>query len=127
MILLKNYFVTTSQEVDVIPILPDIRLTIQEAQIPEGLVTITIPVEEANFWIAKEIPKEKLKETKNWDGLNNRSLSLPFKNGDLTLAPKQMIYLVDQSHSGKRREFYVQVLGEKGEAAGARPGARRRR
>ena len=114
-ILLRNYFVGTTKGVDFIPILHDVRLCLKEAQLKEGLVTISIPAEGASLTIA---------QAKNTNGATHRSLSLPFQGGELLLAPKQMIYLVDQGASGKRREFYVQVMGEK-EGPPPRGGPRR--
>lgn len=105
MIFLKSYFATTTKETDFIPIIHDIRFAIRDSQVVDGLATITIPGEEAGLLIAKEVPKEAL-------GFDLRSLSLPVKNKELLLEPKQMIYLIDRSNSGKRREFVVQVFGE---------------
>ena len=105
MIFLKNYFATTTTGVDFIPIIHDIRFAIRDSQAVDGLVTIAIPAEEATLLIAKEAPKEP----PNHD---QRSLSLPVKNKELVLEPKQMIFLIDKGKSGKRREFVVQVFGE---------------
>lgn len=104
-IFLKNYFAATTQGTDCIPIIHDVRFAIRDSQAAEGLVTITIPAEEASLLIARAMPK-------TFDGHAERSLSIPFKNGELILDPKQMIYLIDKSPSGKRREFFVQVMGE---------------
>lgn len=39
-----------------------------------------------------------------------KSLSIPFKDGRLLLAPREPV-LVDLERKGLRREFYVQVVG----------------
>lgn len=114
MIFLKHYFVTTTKQTDVIPIIHDVRFAIRDSQVKEGLITITLPADEASLVVAQEVKKENLPTPQ-------RSLSIPFKNGELILEPKQMIYLIDEGVSAKRREFFVQVLGEKGEAP---PGGR---
>lgn len=115
MIFLKNYFVDTTEKTDCIPIIHDVRFAIRDSQMKEGLVTITLPAGEAGLVLAPETIQEPPA-----DGC--RSLSLPFQNGELLLNPKEMIYLIDRAAKPKRREFVVQVMGEK--AAAAAPAAR---
>jgi len=43
MILLKNYFVNTTEEVDVMTVIHEVNRTIREANATEGAVTITVP------------------------------------------------------------------------------------
>jgi len=121
-IFLKNYFVTTTKETDFIPIIHDVRFAIRDSNIADGLVTISLPGAEAYLLICKE---ERYKDFK---APYNTSLSIPFKNKELLLHPKQMIYLVDVSALGKRREFHVQVMGEAAQTGRQqRPQARRQR
>lgn len=113
MIFLKNYFVSTTKEIDFIPIIHDIRSCLQDSQIKEGLVTIHLPENGASFWLTTNSPAESLR--KIWEEEKPfafPSLSLPFQKKELVLGPKQRIYLVDTRTTPKRREFYVQVLGE---------------
>lgn len=105
MIFLKSYFATTTKATDFIPIIHDVRFAIRDSQIVDGLATILVPAEEGGLLIAKEAPKEA-------PSGELRSLSLPVKNRELLLEPKQMIYLVDRSNTGRRREFVVQIFGE---------------
>lgn len=125
MIFLKNYFISTTKQADLIPILHDVRLAIREAQVLEGLVTISLPGDEASLLITKEISKGNAAEAKNLSGA--RSLSIPFTKGELVLEPKQMIYLLDKRSTQRRREFHVQVLGETEAKGEGRAPARRRR
>lgn len=118
MIFLKNYFVTSTKGTDVIPIIHDVRFAIRDSQMKEGLVTVTLPDQGASLVVASEADQEKKPNPQ-------RSLSLPFKKGELVLDPKQMIFLIDESPAAKRREFFVQVMGEK-EAAPSRGAAPRR-
>lgn len=118
MVFLKSYFVSTTKETDCIPILHDVRFAIKDSQIPEGLVTITIPGPEAGLRIA---PAEK----KEPNGEFFPALSLPFKNNELLLEPQQMLFLIDKSNTGKRREFFVQVMGDKPQAQQPARGRRR--
>jgi len=129
-IFLKNYFVSTTGEIDFIPIIHDVRFAIRDSKIQEGLVTISMPGEAAHILICKEDAKKSLQEKyKTLEGSSYTSQSIPFKNRELLLNPKQAIYLVDLSDQGKRREFHVQVFGESPpeRQRGGRPGPRRQR
>lgn len=97
----------TTGEIDFIPIIHDIRYAIRDSQIVDGLVTISIPADGSGLLVSP-LQQNQLKHTDPYP----ISLSLPFQKKELILDPKQMIYLVDFSKSGKRREFFVQVLGD---------------
>lgn len=118
MIFLKNYFVSTTKETDCVPILHDVRFAIRDSQIPEGLVTITIPGQDASLLIAPEGLEKPLEGC-------SPSFSLPFKNNEILLEPKQMLYLIDKTNTGKRREFFVQVMGDKPQPQQPQRGRRR--
>jgi len=106
-VFLKNCFVTTTSDIDCIPIIHDVRYAIRDSQINDGLVTITIPGSDASLWISQSQEGfEKLSQH------HCPSLSLPFQKKELILDPQLMIYLIDFSKTGKRREFCVQVLGD---------------
>lgn len=127
MIFLKTYFVSTTKEVDFIPVIHDIQFAIRDSQVSEGLATINIPGGEAVLLVASEEEKEKLqKEFKSGEGLFLTSLSIPFQKKELLLEYKQMVYLVDKSPSARRREFQVQILGEEPKQGDARGGQPRR-
>lgn len=100
MIFLKNYFVATTKGTDFIPIIHDLRYAIRDSQMEEGLITFTVTENGAGFALNKEshppLP----------------SFSIPFRKKELLLAPKQMIYLIDTTATGKRREFWIQIMGE---------------
>lgn len=113
MIFLKNFFVSSSPAVDFIPIHHDVALSIRESGCNNGLATIHLPESGALLWITTEAPTETLQ--KIWQKekrLTPTFLSLPFQKKELLLGPKQHIYLVDTTDLSKRREFYVQVMGE---------------
>lgn len=124
MVFLKNVFISTSRGVDVIPVLHDIRFAIRDSTFVRGLVTVTLPSSGAGFVIAPEAEREKTKET---TAPLLPSLSIPFQNGELVLAPRQTVFLIDKSSEGKRREFYVQVLGEPAQQPAAAKGPAQRR
>ncbi|MDO8527544.1 MAG: hypothetical protein Q7T03_07655 [Deltaproteobacteria bacterium] len=114
MVFLKNYFVGTTQEIDFIPIIHDVRFAVHDSQIADGLATIGVPESGASLLVTTQSleelleRKEKLKMVEGF----NMSLSIPFQKKELILNPKQIIYLVDFTAQPKRREFYVQVMGE---------------
>ena len=121
MIFLKNYFVNTTKAVDCIPIIHDVRYAIRDSQVANGLVTVTIPASGAGLMIS-----ERGKEEEKNNLSRPATLSIPLRNKELLLDPKQMIYLVDFSDTGKRREFYVQVFGDNPPAQQPPQGGRRR-
>lgn len=120
MIFLKNYFVNTTKEVDYIPVIHDVRYAIRDSQAVNGLVTVTVPASGAGLMISERGKEEE----------NNLSrlatLSIPLRNKELLLDPKQMIFLVDFSDTGKRREFYVQIFGDNPPPQQPPQGGRRR-
>ena len=112
--LLKSCFVGTTEKIDFISIIHDVRFAIRDAPLADGLVTIIIPKNGAALLVTDQTPdqlKEGAEKFKAMDGLHT-SLSLPFQKKELMLDPKRMIYLVDFSDAAKRREFYVQILGD---------------
>lgn len=117
------------------PIIHDVRYAIRDSQMTDGLVTIHIPGDGASLLLTKEGEPKNLRERfKNPAGAGLSagvsSLSLPFQKKELVLEPKQMIYLIDTTAKEKRREFWVQVMGEAPQAqtpAGQRPPARPKR
>ncbi|MBI1908936.1 MAG: YjbQ family protein [Deltaproteobacteria bacterium] len=111
MIFLKSYFVATTTGVDKINIIHDVKRAMRESTILKGLVTITPPAGKALLTVTTE---EELKAA----GLvQARSLTLPVEKGDLLLAPREQIFLIDSDPSGRRREFWVQVIGDGAGAA----------
>ncbi|MDP2600043.1 MAG: hypothetical protein Q8P84_04825 [Deltaproteobacteria bacterium] len=114
MIFIKSYFVKTTQAIDFIPIIHDVRYAIRDSQAVNGLVTIAIPAAGASLFVS-DLKKDRLQESGEQFKSPERatvSLSLPFQKKELLLDPKQMIYLVDATGDGKRREFLVHILGE---------------
>lgn len=113
-IFLKNYFVATAKAIDFIPVIHDIRYAVRDSQMTDGLVVVYLPGDDAFLVKISEDTQENLKKNfEKWGSAPQcSSLTLPFQKRELVLEPKQMIYLVDISQTGKRREFVVQVMGE---------------
>jgi thiamine phosphate synthase YjbQ (UPF0047 family) len=143
MILLKNYFINTTEDVDVISVIHEVNRTIREASATEGVVTITIPESGGAMTIIEPLPeivgllKEALKVypgegvlTKNKRkedidvgpriaaAMLGKSLSLPLSGGKLVLGAREEPVLIDLEKTGRRREFFVQVVAEGGNAQG---------
>lgn len=87
---------------------------------------MTLPQNGASLWMHPEAGHEDLlKKVEELKSHQQRSITLPFQRGELLLAPKEMIYLIDKTDSGKRREFHVTVQGagvdkQEGTPAGGR-------
>lgn len=149
MILLKNYFVNTTEGVDVMSVIHEVNRTIREAAAQEGTVTITVPESGAALTIIEPLPdilgllKDALKVypgegvlTKNRRkeeidvgpriaaAMLGKTLSIPLSAGKLVLGAREEPVLIDLEKTGRRREFVVQVAGEGGGAQGQQaPGA----
>jgi len=125
---IKSYFVGTTQDVDFIPVIHDVRYAVRDSPAIDGLVTITLPAAGASLLVsdlkADQLPgfAEKFKSPEN----RLVSLSLPFQKKELLLDPKQIIYLVDTTNSGKRREFLVHIFGEEPQKPQPQQGGRKR-
>lgn len=137
MIFLRNYFVNTTTQVDVLSIIHDINRTIRESQINEGLVTVVVPAPGCAVTVIEPLPElvTKLKEalkifpgegeaTKNrrkedisiaprvQAAMMGKAISLPLKDGKLVLGLREELVIIDLEGTAKRREFCVQVVGE---------------
>ena len=137
MIFLKKYYVNTTPEVDVLSLIHDIRYAIRDSKATEGLVTVTVPAPAAGVVILEALPElmEQLKTALTifpGEGIEaltrrkeavavgprikgamlGRSLTLPLTHGELVLAPREEVMLVDFETIVQRREFVVQVMSE---------------
>lgn len=139
MILLKNYFVNTTDDVDVMTVIHEVDRTVREANATEGTVIIITPEAGAALALIEPLPdivsalKEALKVfpgegvlTKNRRkeeidvgpriaaSILGKSLTIPLSGGKLILGAREEPVLIDLEKSGKRREFHVQVVAEGG-------------
>lgn len=143
MILLKNFFVNTTEDIDVISIIHETNRAIAEAAVPEGLASIIVPAPGGALAIIETLPDmiEQLKaairvfpvegiqaKNKRKEDINigsrvaaamlGRTLQIPISGGKLILAPREEVVLVDLETTARRREFYVQVVGDAPQQAG---------
>lgn len=153
MILLKNYFLNTTEGVDLLSVIHEVNRTLREAAVPDGVVTLSIPEPGAGVVLLEPLPDildqfrkalqlfpgegvETLSRRKEEIDVGpriaaamlGRTMSIPFRGGKLLVGAREEPILVDLEKHGRRREFYVQILGEGGEQpqAPARPGTARR-
>ena len=143
MIFLKNYFVNTTDQVDVISVLHEVNYTVKDSKIPDGLVTVVVTEPGGAVTILEPLPdivtqfKEAL-EIFPGEGIETlsrrkepipvaprikaamlgKTVHIPLQDGKLVLGPREEVVLIDFEKGGKRREFYVQVMGEVAAAAG---------
>lgn len=103
MIFLKKCFVSTSEKVDTLSIIHDIRYALRDSKAKEGLVTVVIPKAGAGLALAE------MKETPTQ---GTRTLTLPFAEGQLLLAPREEVFLIDYETRPARREFTIHVMSE---------------
>ncbi len=137
MILLKNYYVNTTSEIDVLTIIHEINATIQESGITEGAVNIIVPEPGGALAIIEPLADitEQFKEALKifpGEGIRTKdkrkeeidvgpriaaamlgnAIQIPFTKGKLVLGAREEPVLIDLEKAVKRREFYVQVIGE---------------
>lgn len=150
MILLKNFYVNTSAEIDVISVIHEVNRAIRESQIHEGTVNVITPAAGAGITIIELLPQvvEHFREatrifpgegveTKNRRkediavsprvraAMLGKFVTVPVSAGRLVLGPREEIVLVDFEPNAKRREFVVQLVGEAPEQKKAPPPRRR--
>lgn len=151
MILLRNYFISTTGEIDVKSVVHEVNRTVRESNAKEGLVTIAVPEPGAALTLIEMLPDvvAQLKEAvRIFPGqgmatkgprkedidvgprvaaaMLGRTLSIPLAEGRLVLGAREEPVLVDLEKGGRRREFCVQIMTETAQAQ-ARPGMRPRR
>jgi len=137
MILLKNYFVNTTDGVDVLTVIHEVQRTIREAGATEGTVTVIVPEAGAALAVIQPLPeivellKEALKvypgegvlaKTRRKEEIDvgpriaaamlGKSLTIPLSEGKLVLGSREEPVLIDLEKTGRRREFSVQVVTE---------------
>jgi thiamine phosphate synthase YjbQ (UPF0047 family) len=157
MIFLRNYFVDTTDSLDCISVVHEMMRTIRESGMNDGLITIMIPEPGAGIGIIEPLPDiiQKFKEaaasfpgagevTKNRrkDDISilprvaaamlGKSASIPLKGQRPVLGAREEPVLLDFTQEGRRREFYIQIMGESEEATKVpqqmrRPGPPQRR
>jgi len=144
MILLKNYFVNTTSDVDVMAIIHEVDQTIKESGASEGIVNFAAPEAGGALALIEMLPDivEQFKEALRifpGEGVRTKdrrkeeidigpriaaamlgkTMQIPLSKGKLVLGVREEPVLIDLEKAGKRREFYVQVVGEPAEGAQA--------
>ncbi|MFH1829581.1 MAG: YjbQ family protein [Pseudomonadota bacterium] len=155
MILLKNYFVNTTSDVDVMTIIHEVNQTITESKAQEGSVNISVPEAGGALALIEPLPDiiEQFKEALRifpGEGVRTKdrrkqeidigpriaaamlgkAMQIPLSKGKLVLGVREEPVLIDLEKAGKRREFYVQVIAEPAggaQAGQAAPGQRQQR
>ena len=125
MILLKNYFINTTGDVDVESVIHEVNRTIREANAidepghpgsggfpGEGVLTKNRRKEEID--VGPRIAAAML----------GKSLHIPLRGGKLVLGAREEPVLIDLEKTGRRREFCVQVIAEGGGAGQQKPAGR---
>ena len=141
MAFIKSYFVNTTNDVDILSIIHDVRYAVRDSKAVEGLVTVIVPGAGASVMIFEPIEevKEELKIAfelfagEGGEALNKkkekisvsahvqattfgRQISIPLSKGKLVIDPYEDIFLIDFEKKSVRREFLIQVLSEAKEA-----------
>lgn len=143
---LKNYFVNTTADTDLLAVTSDVKYAIRDSSAKDGLVTVVVPGAGAAVTIFEPIPEvieelkisfelfagegsqgtDKYKEKVNvaprvQAAMTGRSISVPIKDGKLVLGPYEDIFIIDFDNKVRRREFFVHIVFEGTAAAGPAP------
>lgn len=151
MIFLKKYFVNTTAGIDILSVSADVRYAVRDAKASDGLVTVVVPGPGAGLILLEPLPElidqfktalaiypgegiETLTRRKEpvavgpriKGAILGRQVSLPLVRGEIVLAPREEVMLVDVETTGARREYVIQVLHElppevKSPAVGKKP------
>ena len=110
MIFLKKCYLNTTEKVDVLSLLHDIRYAIRDARIDDGLITLLLPKAGAGFVVSASDAQSSLHKRR--EETLPRTMTLPFATKDLLLAPKEEVFCIDFESKMGRREMIFQVMGE---------------
>ncbi len=136
MMFLKNYYVNSSNRVDIHVITHDVKRAIRESGVANGLVTVLIPGATAGIallendpklhqeyrdWVLAQVPLSVGTRPQRPSGTGRNSahlqaalvglqLSLPVQQGALKIGPWQEVVLLDFDDKVGRREISIQIL-----------------
>lgn len=141
MIFHRNYFFNTTSKVDVMSVIHEVNRAIRESGVKDGLAIAYLPEAGGALTIIEPLPGilEKFKETlklfldreskvKNRlkedvdvgprvaAAMLQKTLSIPFNEGRLVMGNREEPMLIDFMTAVGRRELFVQVMGDGGEA-----------
>lgn len=137
MLFLKRYYIDTTDEVDVISVIHDLKYALRDSKSPEGLLTAIVPAPGASLVLMPAIDevieelkasvqvfgaeagtaKDKLKREINVGAvvqstILGRTVHIPFQEGKLLIDPYDDVFLFDFEPKKGRREIIVQVFSE---------------
>lgn len=148
----KSVYFNTTENVDFIPLIHDVRYAVRDANAKDGLAVIFIPLSGAGVMILEPIveviegirsafeifaegdetadDKKKVKigiAPRIKAAFINRQIFIPIKQGQIVLPPYEEPYLIDLEKKRERREVVIQIFAEAESSAqaGAQTGAQK--
>lgn len=146
MIFLRNYFIGTTDQVDIKSIIHEVNRTLRESGAKDGLIVISVPEHGAGLAICEGVKEltDSLKDTviglagggktKNrrkedldigsriYSNILGRTLSLPIREGRVQIGHREEVFLMDFTDTALRREFLIQIhFDDAGKAQGGVP------
>jgi len=137
MFFFKKSYIETTDEVDIIPVIHEVKYAIRDSKGPDGLLTVIVPQPGAGLVLIPAIEevlqelkttlevfatetglaKDRLKREREvgpiiQSAILGRSLQIPFQDGELAVDPYDEIFLVDFVKKSERREILIQVISE---------------
>ncbi len=132
MLFQRAYWQNVTTDVDVFPIIHDIKLAIRESQAQEGLVTIYVPDgcgaivlapdgldkdREFKRWLRDWATEKKVKEEQPkrlyLSHLFGATQTVPLEKGEIKIGVHATFFMVDFTDIETRREFRVSIFSER--------------
>ena len=114
MILVKQFYVNTTNGVDLIKVSHEVRQVVQSMKGDQGWVVVMAPSPGAGLVVMEATNEAGIHEGNL--GLVRlllpKSIIVPIEKKMMMMEPWQEIYLIDYETSGRRREFRVQLFSE---------------
>ena len=131
MLFQKSYWVNVTADVDVLPLIHDVKLAIRESGVEQGLLTVHVPDGCGAMVLAPEGLEEDRafrRWIKDWTverkgqgepaslayiaSVLGPSLTVPLEGKEMTIDVRAGIYLVDLTDQETRRQYYVSIMSE---------------
>jgi len=142
MLFQKSYWVNVTDDVDVLPLIHDVKLAIRESGVEQGLLTIHIPDGSGAVLLAPEGLEDDRafrRWIKDWTverkgqgeppslayiaSALGPTITLPLDRREMVIDVRAGIFMVDLTNKATRRQYYVSIFSETPQQpqAGARP------
>ncbi len=128
MLFQKSYWLNVTEDVDVLPVIHDVKLALRESRVTEGIMIVYVPDARGSIIVARE-GFDKEREFKNWlkewteakkeapqksffSYFLGTQVTLPIAKGGVILDPWHHYFLIDFDEKEGRRELRIAIFSE---------------